>query len=131
MALPGQPRPPRQPVRRLSSDAIRIRSRVAAVGAAGAWALVVLAIYGNIGGPVPKDPWNPLVIVACIALALSFLLWFVAIFEYLRERPERYPYLWLVLLFAGPVGGPLLFYYLVWRTRYGRPNTSLERTREK
>jgi hypothetical protein len=66
---------------------------VAALGAVGAWILVALAIYSKIGGSVPERPWNLLFIVACIALVLSCLLWFVVILEYVRERPERYPYL--------------------------------------
>jgi len=40
------------------------------------------------------------------------------ILEFLREKPSNLPYMWGGLLLTGPVIGPLLFYYFVWRKRY-------------
>ena len=58
------------------------------------------------------------VVFFAVAFFLAVPLWIVMILEFLRERPLNYPRMWGFLLLTGPVFGPLLFYYFVWRKRY-------------
>jgi hypothetical protein len=126
MALPGAPPIP------LSASAIRSRTRIATVGVLAAWLVVFMLLYGNLDSSVVNSDLGAFLIIANVAFAVSCLLWIVMLLEYFRERPAEYRYVWLFLLLTGPVVGPLLFYYRVWRKRYPRrvPNKSRERTRE-
>jgi hypothetical protein len=127
MALPGASSI------QLSAGAIRSRTRIATVGLLAAWLVVFMLLYGNLDPSVVNGDVGAFLIIGNVALAASCLLWIVMLLEYIRERPAEYRYVWLLLLLTGPVVGPLLFYYGVWRKRYPRhvPNKPLERTRER
>ena len=127
MTLPGQPPIP------LSSSQVKVRSRVALVGVWAAWLVIALLIVANLDTSVVEDGFNTFALIAGTVLALSVLLWVVMVLEFIRDRPAPNPLAWGFLLMTGPVLGPLLFYYRVWRPRHtaGRPNTSLKRTRDR
>ena len=126
MTLPGQPPIP------LSLSQVRLRSRVALIGVFAAWLVIAMLVVANLNPSVADEGLSTFAIIVITAFATSVLLWVVMILEFVRERPAAYPWVWGFLLMTGPVLGPLLFYYRVWRPRHGggRPNTSLERTRE-
>lgn len=126
MALPTQPPIP------LSAPQVRARSLVALVGVFAAWLVVAMLIVANFHPSVAEDGFSTFALVGGTAFLLSVLLWIVMILEYVREPPARRRWVWGFLLTTGPVFGPLLFYYRVWRPRHivGRPNKSLERTRD-
>jgi hypothetical protein len=127
VTLPGKPPTP------LSLLQVRLRSRVALVGVFAAWLVIAMLVVANFKPSVAEEGLSTFDIIVGTAFAASVLLWVVMILEFLRERPTQYPWLWGFLLMTGPVLGPLLFYYRVWRPRHGvgRPNTSFERTRER
>jgi len=112
MALPLPPPTPLKP------DQVRVRTRVAKVGVVAAWIVVFLLVYANFDESVIGQDVSLFSLIAGTAFLASCALWIVMILEYVRERPAQYSLLWALLLFTGPVFGPLLFYYRVWRVRY-------------
>ena len=109
------PLPPPIP---LTPDQVRIRSRVAAIGVMAAWLVIFLLVLGNLF--IDLVDYNTAFRTLAFAAFLGTVpLWIVAWLEYVRERPAEYSLVWAFLLMTGPVVGPLLFYYRVWRTRYG------------
>ncbi len=101
---------------RLTQNQVRVRSVLAFAGVVGAWSAIALLIYANLNKSVVDSPtgFNALAVLAFI---LSCLLWVMMWFEFVRERPADHTYLWAFLLMTGPVVGPLLFYYRIWRMR--------------
>jgi MFS family permease len=120
MPLPSQSAIP------LTRDQVKLRSVVARVGMIGAWSVIALAIYANFDeSTLDSSTFQALVGVAFL---LACVLWIMMWFEFARERPVEYSYVWAFLLMTGPVLGPLLFYYRIWRTRIkliGSPNRPL------
>jgi hypothetical protein len=117
----------------LSLSQVRLRSRVALVGVFAAWLFIAMLVVASLNTSFAEEGLSTFDIIAGTAFAASVLLWVVMILEFMRERPTPYPWVWGFLLMTGPVLGPLLFYYRVWRPRHivGRPNPSLERTRDR
>ena len=118
---------PSPSVRPLTVDQVKIRSALARVGMIGAWSVVALAIYANFDqAAVDSSSFN---FVVGFAFLLACVLWIMMWLEFARERPHEYKYAWAFLLMTGPVLGPLLFYYRVWRARLklmGSPNQPLQ-----
>ena len=109
------PLPPPLP---LTKDQVRIRSRVAAIGVTAAWLVIFMLVLGNIF--IDLVEYNAAFRAIAVAAFFGTVpLWIVAWLEYFRERPAEYSLVWAFLLMTGPVFGPLLFYYRVWRARYG------------
>jgi hypothetical protein len=104
--------------RPLSPPQVRIRSMVAAIGAAAAWACVALLAVANFVPAATDDAASPIAVAGTVAFFSAAPLWLVMILEFLREKPSSHPLIWGFLLLTGPVFGPLLFYYFVWRKRY-------------
>lgn len=127
MALPAQPSIP------LSPSQVRTRSHVALVGALAAWLVVAMLIVASFDTTLVGDGLSAFALIGVTAFCVSVLLWVVMVLEYVREPPMHRRLVWGFLLMTGPVLGPLLFYYRVWRPRYvaGRPNTALGRTSER
>jgi hypothetical protein len=101
----------------LTDAQVRIRSRVAAVGAIAAWTVVALLVLGNFF--IELVEYNRAYRgLAMLAFGASVALWIVCWLEYFRERPAEYSLVWAFLLMTGPILGPLLFYHRIWRSRY-------------
>jgi hypothetical protein len=128
----GMPLPPPIPPTPLSAREVHIRSSVAVIGAIAAWSFVLLLLYANFDASLFERGSGVFERIAFICFASATLLWIVMWLEFARERPARFRLLWVVLLMSGPVIGPLLFYYLVYRKRYkavASPNNALDRER--
>ena len=105
--------PPRAP----TVNQLRSRSRAANVGLAGACGVIFLLIYANVNQSVLDGRSAVFDSLLGLTCALSCLLWIMMWLEYFRERPHEYSLGWAFLLLTGPVLGPMLFYYGVWRVR--------------
>ena len=92
--------------------------------------MIALAIYANFDqSAVDTSSFHALV---GFAFLLACVLWIMMWLEFARERPIEYTYVWVFLLMTGPVVGPLIFFYLVWRPRnklVGSPDKPLQRRR--
>jgi hypothetical protein len=112
----------------LTPKQLQIRSGVAKVGLVGAWAVIAVLVFGNLASSPELTESSAFNTVAGAAFALACVLWVAMVLEYIRERPNPHALLWGFLLGTGPVVGPLLFYYRVWRVRYraALPNKRLE-----
>lgn len=108
---------PLPPPATLTSTQVRVRGKIANVGAAGAWLVIVVLIAANLVLS-PTDPFPSwLNTVAGAAFAVSCLLWIVCVLEFFRERPAERSLVYGFLLMTGPVVGPLIFYYRIWKPR--------------
>lgn len=100
----------------LTAAQIKVRSAMARFGAIGAWAVLVGLWLGCISDDIAGSA------AFRYGMASGFLaaclLWIVSILEFTRERPSGHLLIWATLLLSGPVLGPLIFYYRVWRSRY-------------
>ena len=112
MGLPLAPSIPLKP------GQVRVRSLLAAVGAGAAWSCIVILIAANFLPSSTDVSASPIAVAGTVAFFAAVPLWLIMILEYLRERPSGHPFVWGLLLFSGPIFGPLLFYHLVWRKRY-------------
>jgi len=111
---------PIAPPRPLSPSSVAVRSHLAFWGTVGAWLVWALLVLGNLIDHL-FELWGGIFNAAGVICFLAALaMWVVMVLELLREPPSEYRWVWRWLLLSGPFLGGMLFYYQIWRKRYGR-----------